>query len=188
MAVTGVIKMQTFVRDGLLPKMIKAGGVIFVLLIILLSLIKESTAMTKEYRYFIDLGAPEAYEVLFDFDSNYLTNQQGDILLPFAVFGGSPCRRWGMGQQATSLSERNPLPAGIKVRWFSVTENQFWEGECLFNQQLLENLTHYTVDNLLYRKKDKFSDYMGITVYVVPEGLVTVWINGGYGAEQFLLA
>lgn len=140
----------------------------------------------KEYRYSIDLGASEHYPMLYDFDNNYLTDQQGNILLPFAVIYGSSGDQWGRGEQATSISERNPLPTGIKVRWFSVTENQFWEGEYHFNQQFLENLSHYTIDDLLYRSKVKFADYFGITVYTVPGGLVTVWI--GNGAEQFLLA
>ncbi len=142
----------------------------------------------KEYKYHVNLGAAVAYEVLYDFDSNYLTDEQGNVLLPFAVFGGSPTEQWGMGQQATAVSERNPLPSGIKVKWFSVTENQFWEGEYRFNQQFLENLTHYTIDALLTRSQEKFTEYMGIIVYAVPGGLVTVWIRGGHGSEQFLLA
>lgn len=140
----------------------------------------------RNYQYSVELGAAPAYDVLYDFDENYLTDQQGKVILRFAIFGGSPRVSWGRGQQATRVSERNPLPYGIKVRWFSVAENQFWEGTYQFNQHFLQQLTQYTVDNKLSRSKKVFTDRFRIKVYVVPEGLVTVWIISS--GTQFLLA
>lgn len=66
--------------------------------------------MAKDYQYSVHVGAPDNYDVLYDFDKNYLTDANNQPLLHFACTGGSPSSAWGMGQQATLLSEINPLP------------------------------------------------------------------------------
>lgn len=142
--------------------------------------------MAKDYQYSVHVGAPDSYDMLYDFDNNYLTDQNGKVLLHFACTGGSPASGWGMGQQATLLSEVNPLPHGIHVRWFSVAENQFWEGTYQFNYQFLDRLTRYTVNNILYRTQKGFTEYFNFVVYVVPGGMVNVWVTST--GEQYLIA
>lgn len=140
------------------------------------------------YHYSINVGTAPKYDVLFDFDQNYFTDSKGQPLLRFTAIGGSPASDWGDGDQATSLSEQNLLPTGIKVRWFSVAEDQFWEGEHLFNQQLLQQLSTYQVNNIIDRSENLFMKHFDFNVYVVPGGLVTVWIRGAgnvYVLAQF---
>lgn len=147
-----------------------------------------TSATAKIYPYSINVGAAPKYDVLFDFDNNYFTDSEGKPLLRFTAIGGSPAIDWGGGSQATLLSEKNPLPTGIKVRWFSVVEDQFWEGEYQFNQELLQQLSQYKVNDIIDRTESMFMGNFDFTVYVVPGGLVTVWINGAgniYVLAQF---
>lgn len=142
--------------------------------------------MNKKYHYSIRVGAPIEYEMLYDFNENYLVDAQGQPLLHFTAVGGSPSRPWAEGNQGTSLSEENSLPYGIKVRWFSVVEDQFWEGNYQFDQAILQKLSDYTVNNVINRQTTSFTEYFQITVYVALNGLVFVWISSG--GEKYLLA
>lgn len=142
------------------------------------------TSEAKDYKYSIDGGSPNRYPAIYDFYGNYFTDDKGNKLLAFVPGGNSTY--WGGGRQATLLSERNPLPSGIKVKWFSIAENAFWEGSYTFNSQLLNSLIKYKTDDILYRKQRNFIDSMDFTVYVTPGGLVTVWVSGA--GEVFLLA
>lgn len=158
---------------------------IFILFLIIVFLGSHSmTSEAKDYRYSIDGGSPNRYPAIYDFEGNYFTNDKGGRLLAF-VPGGNTLY-WGGGAQATLASEKNPMPYGIKVRWYSVTENIFWEGSYVFDQQMLKGLTQYKINDILFRKTKNFIDSMSFTVYVTPGGLVTVWITGG--GEKFLLA
>lgn len=143
-------------------------------------------ASEKTYHYSIDVGSPPKYEMIYDFDQNYFTDKAGKPLIRFVIIGGSPADEWGMGSQATLLSERNPLPTGIKVRWFSVAENQFWESSYQFNQQTLSRLSQTQINDIINRQTYNMTDYLSFTVYTVPGGLVTVWIN--IGGERYILA
>lgn len=164
---------------------------LFIVLIILLTSFGNyamTSPATKIYHYSIDVGAAPKYDVLFDFNHNYLTDSQGNPMLRFTAVGGSPASDWGDGDQSTLLSERNPLPTGIKVRWFSVVEDQFWEGEYQFNQNLLQQLSRYKVNAVTQRLERMFMERFRLVVYVVPGGLVTVWIKGAgntYVLAQF---
>lgn len=147
-----------------------------------------TSSSTKNYHYAIKVGAAPKYDVLFDFDNNYFTDSEGKTLLRFTAIGGSPASDWGDGDQGTLLSEKNPLPTGIKIRWFSVVEDQFWEGEYQFNQQLLQKLSKYKVNAVMHRLEAMFMESFDFIVYVVPGGLVTVWISGAgntYVLAQF---
>lgn len=138
----------------------------------------------KDYSYGINGGSPNRYPAIYDFNGNYFTDNKGGVLLPFVPSGNA--MYWGGGSQATLASERNPMPYGIKVRWFSVAENIFWEGSHTFDQKILKGLTHYRTDDILYRRQKNFVDSMDFTVYVTPGGLVTVWVSGA--GENILLA
>ena len=138
------------------------------------------------FHYMVEAGATEGYDAIYDFNKNYLMDAQGEPVLHFTAIGGSPESEWGGGYQATLLSEYHPLPAGIHVRWFSVAENKFYEGEYLFDQEILKRLMSYQTHNLFWRSRKPFMEYFSFNVNLTLGGLATVWVNAG--AEQFLLA
>lgn len=138
----------------------------------------------KVYHYYIEAGSPANYPMIYDFTGNYFFDKDLRVFLNFTAPGGS-AMYWGGGTQATSISEYNPLPYGMNIRWFSVTENQFWEGSYLFDQKILQKFPNYTVNNILFRDKTPFTRYFSFNVYVTPGGLVTIWVNAE--GEQFLV-
>lgn len=159
-------------------------GILCVLLVIL-----GSWVMQREnniYEYGVDVGVADGYLALLDRTNNYFTDQNGKKLLGFTSFGGSPMTAWGGGEQATAMGIKAPLPYGVKVRWFSIAENQFWEGEAVLNQEKLEQLKHYKIKDIFYSRHDRLLDYSVFSVDYAPGGLVTIWIGGS--SEQYLVA
>lgn len=140
---------------------------------------------SKEYEYGVRLGSAGGYKMIPDFNHNYFTDQQGKILLPFTTGGPAPTS-WRGGGQATDVGNKQPLPYGITVRWFSIAENQFWEGNAVLDQEKLEWLKHYKVNNALAPQRDNVLSYFSLIVNYAPGGLVTVWISGV--GERYLVA
>ncbi len=138
----------------------------------------------KTYHYGVNVSSADGYMVLLDFNNNYLTNREGQPILPFTSVGGPPEIGWGWGVQATGI-DYPPLPYGVKVRFFSIAENQFWEGETGFDQTKLQQLNTYTVNDIIYRTKNPFLGSFDFIVNYAPQGLVTIWISGE--GEIFLL-
>lgn len=159
---------------------------LFVFLLFCLLGIYTMSSHAKVYNYIIQAGSPNNYPMSYDFEGNYFFNEKGQAFFNFTTPGGGSAVTWGNGTQATLLSEYHPLPYGINVRWFSFTENQFWEGRYVFNQQVLQKLPNYVVNNLLFKSKIPFTRYFAFKVYVTPSGLVTIWVSSE--GEQFLLA
>lgn len=171
--------------------MVKKSLIISILGLLAILLIGYGfTTMTNStetcYHYSINLGAPRKYEMVYDFNENYFTDHTGKPLLRFAIIGGSPADDWGQGNQATLLSERNPLPSGIKVRWFSVAEDQFWEGTYQFDQQRLNRLVQTKVNDIIDSTTKNLTEYFEFTINMVPGGLVTIWILGE--GNQYIVA
>lgn len=143
------------------------------------------SSSAKSYPYIIEAGSPNSYPMVYSFEGNYFFDAQGKAFLNFTTPGGGSNVFWGYGTQATQLSEINPLPYGINVRWFSALEDQFWEGRYIFKQDMLQKLPDHIVDNLLFRTKVPFARFFKFKVYVVTGGLVTVWAAAE--GEQYLV-
>lgn len=145
-----------------------------------------ASLFTKNYHYSVDLGFNSSYPM--DFDYVTLIDKSGEPV-PLYITGDGGPSIWGSGSQASSLLERNPLPNGIKLRWFSHTENQFWEGEYQFDSRLLQQLKKYRVGHPFHYFQTKPKDFMERTyyyIYATPGGLLTIWISGA--GEKYLLA
>jgi len=127
----------------------------------------------KEYKYGVEVGSAGGYTMLPDFNHNYFTDQQGRIILPFTT-GGPVSKGWPGSDQATNLGETQILPYKITVRWYSIAEDQFWEGEAFFDQKQLEYYSH------------KLARSLDFIVNYAPGGLVTVWMSGLEG-EIYLI-
>lgn len=139
--------------------------------------------LNAKINYSVNIGYPYEYGNIYEWENSYFMDVKGE---PLIYFGGSlgAGNEWGSGSQNTVLSAVNPLPAGIKVRWFSISENQFWEGEYQFDREQLAQLFETEVWNVFYQKKLKY-ERATFVVYVVPGGLVTVWVRGA-GQQKFL--
>ncbi len=136
---------------------------------------------SKEYQYHINVGNPNGYNVVFEYENSYFKGNDGELLL---IFGGNVATGggWGNGSQNTSLSGQYSLPKGFKVRWYSVVEDQFWEGDFDFPRELLSVLFNdgfLDIDNGNQRES-----YSSFTINVAPGGLVSVWLEGGSQTVQ----
>lgn len=138
------------------------------------------------FAYDVLVGSAGGYSALLDFNHNYFVDKNGKILLAFTSYGGVANKSWGWGEQATGgLEGAMALPYAIKVRWFSIPENQFWQGEAVLNQEKLEQLKQYKVNNILYPGTGLFLANVSFVVNYGTGGLVTIWVSND--GEQFLL-
>lgn len=153
----------------------KVFGYLFLILIGILILggVWWMIQQPKEYKYGVEVGSAGGYTMLPDFNHNYFTDQQGRIILPFTT-GGPVSKGWPGSDQATNLGETQILPYKITVRWYSIAEDQFWEGEAFFDQKQLEYYSH------------KLARSLDFIVNYAPGGLVTVWMSGLEG-EIYLI-
>lgn len=80
------------------------------------------------------------------------------------------------------------------MRWFSVLENQFWEGEYPFPSQDFTKYGGYiTVNPFVYKRdtfawQQEFTETTSWTVNVIPGGMVVIWVTGGNSNEKYVLA
>lgn len=166
----------------------------FILLIIALCLPFQANAYGYSVdRYYVTLGSPYNYPMDFDQGGNYFFDHNGKIFFAFLQEKTSDAA-WAGGKLTQSASTYNhDVPHGVHIRWFSSAENQFWEAEYTFDQALLKTLSNLEIHNTFTDKKDTLWNTAGgrnmpyINIYVVPDGLVTVWI-GGEGKTQLLVA
>lgn len=146
----------------------------------------DSKKKLDNFAYSVRVGSAGGYPALLDFNHNYFIDKNGKILLAFTSYGGPANEGWGQGQQATGgLEGAMPLPYAIKVRWFSIAENQFWQGEAVLDQEKLEQLKQYKVNNILYPGTGLFLANVSFVVNYGTGGLVTIWVSND--GERHLL-
>lgn len=151
---------------------------------------KAANAFDKNYKIIIDAGypayAPMAYDRIDFLDKN------GNSEFPISASMGS-ANAWAQGSQVSGFNEV-PLPRKIIVRWFSVLENQFWEGEYPFPSQDFTKYGGYiTVNPFVYKRdtfawQQEFTETTSWTVNVIPGGMVVIWVTGGNSNEKYVLA
>lgn len=156
----------------------------------LINLITGSTLYAKDYHYSVDLGYPEKYPILF---SELRLPTTGNIIEELYISrsggGGGP---WGSGSQASSIVESQPFPTKIIIKWFSVSENQFWEVEQPIDQTFFKKMNSYQITSPFryFRNRAPSNTFMERTfwnIYVVPGGIAFIWITGGNSEETYLL-
>lgn len=138
-------------------------------------------AQTTKFQYSINVGNPIGYDAVYERTQSYFMDAKGE---PIIYFGGliATGGGWGNGAQNTSVSAQNVMPAAFKVRWFSPTENQFWEGEFkLPQQELYQMVKEGYLDVFNQNDNNTYSDF---TINVAPGGLVVLWVGGGAQTRQ----
>ncbi|RZL12125.1 MAG: DUF2931 family protein [Hymenobacter sp.] len=76
---------------------------------------------------------------------------------------------WAVGE------EKQPAPDSLEIRWFSYTENKFYEGHFLLPQARIHALLKQGYWQADQRKQ---GTYTSLALSVVPTGVVVVWLVG----------
>ena len=128
----------------------------------------------QKFNYIVGVGYPNDYGMVYESRNSYLMDERGT---PILHFGGGIAAEgfWGRGTQNTGALGKYPAPSGIKIRWFSVRENQFWEAESKLPNALITRLFTEKFEDVFSKSKGKYNQ---LIVNVAPDGLVAVWIGG----------
>ena len=126
-----------------------------------------------KYDWRANESAPEGYPMEVVSGSFYFANNKGSLYVPpyKTVQNG-----WGHGVSIhVTGADTKPLPNRLYLRFFSYTENQYYEGDFA--------LPYDTISQLFkkgyYSQADKGDvTYSEITAGMAPGGGVAVWLNG----------
>ncbi len=136
----------------------------------------------QTYSFSVDVGNPDLYPVIYDWSESYLYDADQEVVLYFGGMIGTG-GGWGDGAQNTPLTGEYSLPRGVHVKWYSIAEDEFWEGDFKFDdikifQMFEEGFTYFSQK----KSKEKYSTFV---VNAVPGGKVAIWLMGG--GEMILL-
>ena len=106
-------------------------------------------------------------------EARFITPDGGSFPVPYGHFlegdwGGSAIG-WAVGD------ERQPAPDSLEIRWFSYTENKFYEGHFLLPQAHIYALLK---QGFWQADQHKQATYDDLSLSVVPGGVVVVWLTG----------
>jgi len=107
-------------------------------------------------------------------EGRFINSAGGSFPVPYGHFlrsawTGSPIG-WAVGE------EMQAVPELLEIRWFSYTENKFYEGRFPLPQQRLYDLLKTGFWDAGYKRH---GTYTGFTASVLPTGEVLVWLDGG---------
>lgn len=129
---------------------------------------------TEKFNY--EISAAQALNTEMIFVTGYCTieDAQGEYLdnFGFGMANGVSDYYWGKGISLSGHVVR-PLPARLKIRWFSPFENTFWDGEFDLPQEKIYALLsqqYGEAPNVVGR-----SSTSELTVNIAPQGMVVVW-------------
>ena len=94
----------------------------------------------------------------------------------FVVAPGFLEGEWGLSSIAwVSGDGTAPAPDSLEVRWFSYTEDKFYEGHWLMPQRRIHDLLQQGFWNTDDREHQT---YHNLTLCLLPKGVVVVWLKG----------
>ncbi|RZK28283.1 MAG: DUF2931 family protein, partial [Hymenobacter sp.] len=124
-------------------------------------------------------GCADGYPATID--EGRFINPGGSFPVPYGHFLDS-----GWGGSAIGWSVGDPLqtaPDSLEIRWFSYTEDKFYEGHFLLPQQRIYALLKQGLWDAENKKQVTYND---LSVSVVPGGVVVVWLTMGR-SDQVLI-
>jgi hypothetical protein len=143
----------------------------------------NAAAMPPDYSERFELsagpGAADGYPATID-EARFIT-PSGSFPVPYGHFLNS-----GWGGSGTSWSVGDPMQAApniLEIRWFSYTEDKFYEGRFLLPQERIYKLLKQGAWNTDTKKQETYDTFI---VTVVPGGVVVVWLSMA-GGNQVLL-
>lgn len=146
----------------------------------------------KNYHYSAELGYPEKYPIIFNIVELPTPQKVQDSL--YISTGMANPGPWGSGSQSSSILESQPLPTRVKMQWFSVSENQFWEVDAPIDQRFFQNKNRYGAINpfIYFKNRSNPQLFMKNTtwnIYAVPGGRAFIWISSASNVyESYLIA
>ncbi|MBC8084278.1 MAG: DUF2931 family protein [Hymenobacter sp.] len=124
-------------------------------------------------------GCADGYPATID-EARFLT-PSGGFPVPYGHFLNS-----GWGGSAIGWSVGDPMqaaPDSLEIRWFSYTEDKFYEGHFLLPQERIYQLLKAGVWDAENQEQVTYND---LSLSVVPGGVVFVWLAVA-GANQVLI-
>ena len=137
------------------------------------SRMKLQPHQTERFRLSASPGATDGYPATID-EGRFLTPVGGSFPVPWghrldSGWGGSAIG-WVVGE------ETHPAPDSLEIRWFSYTEDKFYEGHFLLPQERLYALLKQGLWDDENRQQVTYND---LSVCVGPTGAVYVWLTRG---------
>ena len=131
-----------------------------------------SAVQTDRFRLSASPGCANGYPARIA-EGRFITSDGGSFPVPYGHFldgdwGGSAVG-WAVGD------EMQPAPESLEIRWFSYTENKFYEGHFLLPQARIHALLKQGYWQADERKQGTYSS---LALSVVPTGVVVVWLVG----------
>lgn len=118
-------------------------------------------------------GTADGYPARIE-EARFITPDGGSFPVPYGhLLRGN----WGGGGTYWAVGDEfQAVPDSLEIRWFSYTENKFYEGHFLLpHERLRALLTRGLWDE---ETKSRFT-YGDLDVCVVPTGVVVVWLSAG---------
>lgn len=117
-------------------------------------------------------GCADGYPATID-EGRFITSDGGSFPVPYGHFlksgWGGTAVGWAVGD------EMQPAPDSLEIRWFSYTEDQFYQGKFLLPQERLHALLKQGFWDTENRKQITYDD---LAISVAPKGAVYVWLRG----------
>ena len=132
-----------------------------------------SSVQTDLFKLSASPGTVDGYPSTID-EGRFITPGGGSFPVPYGHFlksgWGGTAIGWAVGE------ELQPAPDSLEIRWFSYTEDKFYQGKFLLPQQRLHALLTQGFWNPELKQKETYDD---LAVAVGPTGAVYVWLRGG---------
>ena len=127
---------------------------------------------SERFRLSATPGCADGYPAQLD-EARFITPDGGSFPVPYGHFLTSSWEGAGIGWAVGNPMQ--PAPDSLELRWFSYTENKFYEGHFL--------LPHERLYGLLKRgfwqpESQTQGTYYDLVASVVPTGVVYVWLRG----------
>lgn len=150
----------------------------------------------KEYPYTVELGAPPEYNLFFGGNNSYLYQKQElkdhslslNPVTRFPTLGNFIRGGWTSGSTVTSELNRAEFPTGVYLHWYSLLEQQGWEVQYDFPEDIINKIrTHHFRNIVRGGSNSMVDDTHGFSfdIYAIPSGKAYIRISGG--GETYLL-
>lgn len=131
-----------------------------------------NSVQTDKFNISASPGTVDGYPATID-EARFITSDGGSFPVPYGHFlesgwGGSAIG-WAVGDPL------QPAPESLEIRWFSYTEDKFYQGKFLLPQERIHALLKqgYWDD-----ENHKKLTYNALSLSVAPKGAVYVWLRG----------
>ncbi|WP_434779159.1 DUF2931 family protein [Neisseria sp. Ec49-e6-T10] len=131
----------------------------------------------KDPVYFsVIIEPPGTAGLIIERTQSYFMDKQGKPLLYFGGWDGTGNIDSTENIKTIPISNINMIPDALKIRWFSVEKNQFWEGDFTLPKEKISNLINPKEpedQNFRLRKMPHYSSFL---VTIKPKGQVVLWL------------